>query len=164
MMAMHDIEVKVSKDIRNVLFTLAQMAAERDRLKNRVVDLENVTTSQQDIEAMGYEKLPVGKDGLPIRPGETLYGEDGKAWRIDAVGRFHAWAGLQKGEIVKRLRPDWLTHTAPESWTRLMDDAGMQPFAYCAAHGLLGEEAPTNEKFARDLVRRAKKLAGVDAE
>lgn len=161
MIEMNGTKAAVSNDIMDALDTLAEAAIERDRLRARVSDLENVTMSGQDIEAMGYARLPVGKDGLPIRPGETLYGEDGKAWRIDAVGKYFAWSGLTKGETDRRLRPEWLTHTKPESWETLMRDAGMQPFAYCATHDLLAGEAPTNEKFARDLVRRAKKLAGV---
>lgn len=104
-------------------------------------------------------KLPIGKDGLGIKPGQTLYGEDGKAWRIDAVGIYFVWSGLAKRETAKRLRPEWLTHTEPDSWSKLMRDAAMQPFSYCVAHDLLSEEAPTNEKFARDLVRRAMALA-----
>lgn len=116
------------------------------------------------IEVTGLMKPPVGKDGLCIKPGQTVYGEDGKAWRIDAVGTYFVWSGLSKGETAKRLRPEWLTHTEPDSWSKLMRDASAQPFAYCATHGLLGEEAPTNEKFARDLVRRAKRLAEADAD
>lgn len=54
----------------------------------------------------------------------------------------------------------------PDSWGRLEKDAGMQPHAYCVGHMLYGGEdeestTPTNELFARDLVRRAKALAGV---
>lgn len=51
-------------------------------LRRRIADLENVTMSERGIEAMGYMKLPVGEEGEPIRPGETVYGpntgDDGK--------------------------------------------------------------------------------------
>ena len=114
------------------------------------------------IGATGIMKLPVGKDGLCIGPGQTVYGEDGKEWKVDAVGKHFVWSGLAKGGTAKRLRPEWLTHTEPESWSKLMRDAAMQPFAYCATHDLLSEEAPINEKFARDLVRRAMALAGAN--
>lgn len=43
-------------------------------LRIRIADLENVTMSEQGIEAMGYMKLPTDRDGVPIRPGETVYG------------------------------------------------------------------------------------------
>lgn len=54
------------------------------------------------------------------------------------------------------------THERPDSWERLEDDATKQPYVYCVEHGLDDDSFPTNEKFARDLVCRAKKLAGVE--
>lgn len=54
---------------------------------------------------------------------------------------------------------DVLTYERPDSWERLEDDATKQPYAYCVEHGLDDGPLPTNEKFARDLVRRARMLA-----
>lgn len=48
-----------------------------------------------------------------------------------------------------------------DSWERVEDDATKQPYAYCVERGLDDDALPTNEKFARDLVRRCKALAGV---
>ena len=68
-----------------------------------------------------------------------------------------------------RCAANGLTHTKPEppdTWERIEEDAAMQPYAYCVGNGLFGEcdeieTTPTNELFARDLVRRCKALAGV---
>ena len=46
-----------------------------------------------------------------------------------------------------------------DSWERVEDDATKQPYAYCVERGLDDDALPTNEKFARDLVRRCKALA-----
>lgn len=59
---------------------------------------------------------------------------------------------LATGERVKRPEAD--------SWERVEDDATKQPYAYCVERGLDDDALPTNEKFARDLVRRCKALAG----
>lgn len=59
---------------------------------------------------------------------------------------------LAVGERVKRPEAD--------SWERIEDDATKQPYAYCVERGLDDDAFPTNEKFARDLVRRCKALAG----
>lgn len=58
---------------------------------------------------------------------------------------------LAVGERVKRPEAD--------SWERIEDDATKQPYSYCAERGLDDDALPTNEKFARDLVRRCKALA-----
>lgn len=60
---------------------------------------------------------------------------------------------LATGERVKRPEAD--------SWERIEDDATKQPYSYCVERGLDDDALPTNEKFARDLVRRCKALAGV---
>lgn len=52
-----------------------------------------------------------------------------------------------------------LTHQRPDSWEQLEEDAAKQPYVYCVEHGLDDDVIPTNEKFASDLVRRAKALA-----
>lgn len=53
------------------------LEADNRLLKLKVAGLENRTASERDIEAMGYLKLPVGADGKPIGPGQTVYQADG---------------------------------------------------------------------------------------
>lgn len=55
---------------------------------------------------------------------------------------------------------------SPSLPTRGSASRRMQPYAYCVGNGLFEEcdeteTIPTNELFARDLVRRCKALAGV---
>lgn len=91
-----------------------KLAAERDALQARVDDLENATMSERGIEDMGWMKCPVDRDGVPIRPGETVYGGDGKAWYVKHVGTSkHSVNGVQGAEM-RQMRPRWLTHEPPK--------------------------------------------------
>lgn len=108
-------------------------------------------------------------DGVEIHVGDTVYfKETGETTtvvspfttRLDQCHTVECDDGFYP--------PEKLTHTKPErdSWEQLEKDAAMQPYAYCVGHGLYGWDdeggtTPTNELFARDLVRRAKELAGV---
>lgn len=67
-----------------------------------------------------YTECPLGRDGKAIRPGETLYGNDDKAWEIHAVGPTFCYAD-EAGRSF-RLRNEWLTHERPDSWERLLTD------------------------------------------
>ena len=106
-------------------------------------------------------------DGKPLREGQTVYhvktGQEyvvvepsyGKTVVVrlakydDAEGEQHA--------------PDQLTHERPDSWARLEEDAGKNPFDYCKDVGHRLDTCENSEAYkARDLVRRAKKLAGVE--
>lgn len=228
----HGVEFHGASDGDEVEFETPELAAaigyaldEMAILRIRIADLENVTMSERGIEAMGYMKLPVGEEGEPIRPGETVYGpntgDDGKnvlaatplavllggtdQWSLcldpgslthepqkrfplDAdgvecrVGDRVWWSENPTVPLViEAVEPDEYaqltvcdddglrntieaaecTHTEPDSWERLEDDATMEPFAYLERHGLLGIDIPTAENFACDLVRRAKALAGI---
>lgn len=98
--------------------------------------------SETDVLRVDEIRFGVGGTG-----GCTLYqvGPDGLNDRVQAVAA---------GGRVKR----------PDSWERLEEDASKQPYGYCVEHGLFidpydgGCTTPTNELFARDLVRRAKAL------
>lgn len=73
--------------------------------------------------------LPLGADGLPIRPREVVYGGDGLGWRVSGIGFgehcVKAWRLDGRGQRVNRgLRPGWLTHERPDSWEAIAADAG----------------------------------------
>lgn len=55
-----------------------------------------------------------GADGLPIRIGDTVYGEDGHAWRVLRIvaGKRHCVQGSD-GRVTRGLLPSWLTHAVP---------------------------------------------------
>lgn len=106
-------------------------------------------------------------DGEPLEVGQTVWHEDGTELRVVRFLREEDGETLVEVERVSG-PTDWgecrslsLTHerTATDTWERLEDDATKPPYAYCVEHGLDDDSFPTNEKFARDLVRRAKALA-----
>lgn len=117
-----------------------------------------------------YMRCPMGKDDRTIRPGETLYGNDGKAWKIMAVGPTFCYAD-EAGRSY-RLRAEWLTHERPDSWERLAEelrDAGESSGIVCAYYGHADNETcigcpafeglmGCEERFARDLIGRINRL------
>ena len=120
-------------------------------------------------------------DGAEIRVVDKVWGTNGGAYRVTSAhdgkvfalhigGSFGAEVESAGGEGLYRLRADQLTHERPvvDTWERLEEDATIDPRAYCSEHRLYidpydGDVAPATEKFARDLVRRAKALAERDA-
>ena len=100
-------------------------------------------------------------DGRPLREGETVWDTKGNGpYIIDAI----------EGDGVVRIKGNDLdyfgadfTHERHESWERLEGDAGKNPFDYCKDVGHRLDTCENSEAYkARDLVRRAKKLAGVE--
>ena len=105
-------------------------------------------------------RLLTAKDGKPIKLGDTVWGEDGKKWRIDAIGEKYVW-GRGQHPTQKRLKPEWLTHTEPDSWERILEDAmDTMAIQYCSSRGLAVNPAGENrETKVADLVRRCEALA-----
>lgn len=75
-------------------------------------------------------ELPRGKDGKSIRVGETVYGEDGKAWCVRGVV-IGQWTEHTKSPVVyatgdsgkwRNLLPWLLTHERPDSWERIAQE------------------------------------------
>lgn len=115
-------------------------------------------------------------DGEPLEVGQTV-------WDTKGNGPYN----IQKIENDGVIRIDGrgldyfgseFVHERPESWERLEEDCAKSDVDYCAERGLLDPSCDTvegdastrhctdcgctcGEKMARDLVRRAKKLAGV---
>ena len=134
-----------------------------------------------DVEVHGEEvqvvKLLTAKDGKPIKLGSTVYGEDGKQWRIVAIGREYVW-GQSEHSTQKRLKPEWLTHERPDSWEQLEKDLStMSACLRAVACGLveensyveMGVRCPVErsctscyKETAQVFVYRAKALAGVE--
>lgn len=122
-----------------------------------------------------YTQCPHGRDDKAIRPGETLYGNDGKAWKIKAVGPTFCYA--DEGGRSYRLRAEWLTHKLPDSWERLREDivralvtSGGTECVYFGHSNETGCEDcracavsdPCGQIMAEDIVARAKRLAEAD--
>lgn len=104
----------------------------------------------------------LARDGKPIKVGETLYADptangDGKGWYIcelhpgkrydiEAIPASCAMDQEHNEHLAKRLKSKWLTHEKPvwDSWERLASDVQQFPMS------------------TREVLRRAKKLAGVE--
>lgn len=59
-----------------------------------------------------------GKDGEPIKPGDTVFGENGEAWQVIGIGATHypiiaVQPGHRSNGKFQRLKPKWLTHERP---------------------------------------------------
>lgn len=94
--------------------------------------------------------------------------EDGGPYKVDAPLNLDCYGvRLLNGRTAFRRSPDTLTHERPDSWERLEEDAGKDccvyygniPWTSCDGCPAKGVE-DCNSTMARDLVRRAKKLAG----
>ena len=108
-------------------------------------------------------------DGVPIKVGDTVWHEDGSEWLVEEMNRY----GVRcfDGDKRRTFNAKCLTHTRPDSWERLEEDASKEPCFYFGFEDKLcsdGAWCPANKmgdcsKFkAADIVRRAKKLAGVE--
>ena len=75
-------------------------------------------------------ELPRDRDGVPIHVGDTVYGEDGRAWHVEGIS-LGRWAKWVEGHVVhamgdsgqwRDLMPEWLTHERPDSWGRIAQE------------------------------------------
>lgn len=119
-------------------------------------------------------------DGRPLREGETVWGTGreeheyvilGQPGLGGGAGRFKVACHDVTDDVDCDCDPDLLTHERPvaDTWERLEEDAGKEACEYfahmpcgCESSEMLDETVEKcNAAKARDLVRRAKKLAGV---
>ena len=105
-------------------------------------------------------------DGKPLREGETVWHRSGNAHgvveSIDAGSLMHTVRyRSDDGEEYRDAAKD-LTHERPDSWERLEEDvAGAScPDVYCANHRIDASDTSYEWAMARDIVRRARALAG----
>ena len=129
---------------------------------------------RQSPDEFTHQRPVLDADGVPIKVGDTV-------WHIE-TGREYVVIEPSYGETAvvrlakyddaegEQYTPDQLTHTKPElpdSWERIEEDAGKDccvyygnvPWTSCNRCPAKGVE-DCNATMARDLVRRAKKLAG----
>ena len=118
-------------------------------------------------------KPVLDRDGVPIEPGDVVWGEDGLDWLVTGFrwdNGYHVVEAAARGEV-KQLKPGWLTHEEPDSWERLEKDAAKGACAYfgssefsCKECHFFGREHDCSGLMAMDIVARAKALAGVGAD
>lgn len=129
-----------------------------------------------------YMKLPLDADGVPIRIGDEMwlqFNDGGEPLKRTVVG-YRASASMDLAYFIGL--PDkqgasescvaylW-SHRKPEpadSWEKLEEDASVGAQDYCA--NWLGIDirktltSDDDRAFAKDIIRRAKKLAGIEGE
>lgn len=147
---------------------------------------DNGTVEFYDHENRGWfgkfltHRAPVlAADGRPLREGETVWGTGreeheyvilGQPGLGGGAGRFKVACHDVTDDVDCDCDPDLLTHERPvaDTWERLEEDAGKEACEYfahmpcgCETSEMLDETVEKcNAAKARDLVRRAKKLAG----
>ena len=86
-------------------------------------------------------------DGVEIKVGDTVWHEDGSEQLVEEMNRY----GVRcfDGDKRRTFDPKYLTHTRPDSWELLEEDAAELDDMPCDFN-------------AKDLIRRAKALAGVE--
>ena len=133
-----------------------------DRLRVIAYDEENgrLNTAPKNL---AHRAPALAADGRPLREGETVWGVDSGTKYVvekitDELIPIKCCSGMG---FTASLYPSQLTHERPDSWERLEEDAGKNPFDYCKDVGHRLDTCENSEAYkSRDLVRRAKKLAG----
>ena len=127
-----------------------------------------------------YMKLPLDADGVPIRIGDTVYTRDAEEYIVRGI---YALADEYSISVVPLgrtcflpMEPEGLTHRttdSADSWAKLEEDAKKRSCDYAPApldengfatcNGCRFQKGgPCHIKKTLDLVRRAKKLAGIE--
>ena len=131
--------------------------------------------------AMYPLKRPVPKvldaDGVEIKFGDTVWDGDGVEMTVmSLVGELpgHVTTHSKIPPAMHSIDPKRLTHTRPDSWERLEEDAAREPCDYfgvecdedkgCSGCPHLHKGRDCTIDMQADLVRRAKALAGVEVE
>lgn len=113
---------RLSSDLRNIT---ASWRANKT-VKPGVCKWLEVEADRIDAE---MAELPRGKDDKPIRVGDTVYGEDGRAWHVrgvtigeKSIAHPDIIRATSDAEQLRYLKPEWLDHERPDSWERIADE------------------------------------------
>lgn len=156
----------------------AELKQENAALK---AELDDWKGNAEGFEPDAYMRLPVDADGVPIRIGDTVWYvggdleiEKSEPQKVEGLVSVFAADGtyiMTRDYTNKAVRPNMLTHNPPEppdSWEKLEEDASVGAQDYCA--NWLGIDirktltSDDDEAFAKDIIRRAKKLAGIEEQ
>ena len=107
-------------------------------------------------------------DGVPIKVGDTVYPlfdgklfPDTEPWH---VARIKNSEEIYVEEATGFCAARHFTHRKPDSWDQLEEDAMFPPFEYCSKRDIKAKVGFASESKVKDIIRRAKALAGVDDE
>lgn len=164
--------VNVSSELDAVLRDNQQMERQIERLNEANDRLRERLNRSENHDA--YMKLPLDADGVPIRIDDVVYGNPGIAWTVVGLRTSKFGWKVEMGNMPFLCEPDDLTHKKPEppdSWEKLEEDA-MRSACELSGSGHLrcgdcewGKEDIGCQAMARlQILKRAKKLAGIDEE
>ena len=109
-------------------------------------------------------------DGEPIKVGDELYLTDGFIIKLKCVGfstdslvKVTNW-GSSEGWVPILVEANELTHKTPDSWQQLEKEAMLAPYDYCRKRGIDHKVGFASKLKDKDVIRRAKALAGFDDE
>ena len=157
--------------VSDCISQLKELEEENERLKDELSTLQ----IQPDAS---YMKLPLDADGVPIRIGDEM-DIDGeiavvKGYQVSYKGDELQFVAVTEGyrktfTLFGKNRKHFKHDTMPvDSWEKLEEDASVGAQDYCA--NWLGIDirktltSDDDEAFAKDIIRRAKKLAGIEEE
>lgn len=137
---------------------------EESYVVERIVDERSVKligfTYDTAAEYVTHRAPVLAADGRPLRDRDTV-------WKVkNGDGPYHVQE-IRDGvsvcveETSCEFMPKELTHERPDSWERLEEDCAMFASDYAEKHCLEKDGSGWGVPMRRDLVRRAKKLAGV---
>lgn len=108
-------------------------------------------------------------DGVEIRVGDTVWimpectETPDEPYRVKGINKYGEVLLDFHFERSTGMKGEYLTHTRPDSWERLEEDRDLNPFYYCKKVGHRLDTCENAERYkSRDLIRRAKKLAGAE--
>ena len=122
-------------------------------------------------EMLTHRAPVLAADGKPLRKGETVWGTGREEHEYVVLGQPGLGGGAGRFKVACHdvtddfdcdCDPSLLTHERPDSWERLEEDvAGAScPDVYCANHNIDASDTSYEWAMARDIVHRAKALAG----
>lgn len=161
---------KANGIMSNCISKLKSLEEENAQLR---AELNDWRGNAEGFEPDAYMKLPLDADGEPIRIGDTVYTRDAEEYTVRGI---YALADEYSISVVPLggtcflpMTPEGLTHRttdSADSWEKLEEDASVGAQDYCA--NCLGIDirktltSDDDEAFAKDIIRRAKKLAGIE--
>lgn len=174
MKAIGKASVDVSSELEFIVCDNAAMEAEIRGLEEANARLRERLNRGENNDA--YMKLPVDADGVPIRVGDEM-DIDGeiavvKGYQVSYKGDELQFIAVTEGyrktfTLFGKNRKHFKHDTMPsDSWEKLEEDASVGAQDYCANR--LGIDirktltSDDDEAFAKDIIRRAKKLAGIE--
>ena len=156
------VEVELGDDLYSVESGLKFHVSHVDRANGKIATDAMFSIDKWADPSLFTHRAPVlAADGRPLREGETVWDTKGNGpYIIDAIEG--DGVVLIKGNDLDYFGADF-THERPDSWERLEEDvAGAScPDVYCANHHIDASDASYEWAMARDIVRRARALAGV---